>query len=376
MDYNNCLKDKLKDLPEQPGVYLMQDSLGNIIYVGKAKNLKNRVSQYFYKQKDRDPKVEEMILRIADWEYRIVNTELDAFLEECRLIKEIKPHYNRQMKNHQKYVYIKIPDESFPKVDIVQEREEDGGVYYGPFSSRQRVETAVECLSDLFLIRKCSAPGRGKGDNGCLYRQLGTCVGVCTGKVSSEEYRERLHGVCRGIEAGDKGALKELSSRLARAVEAFNFEMAARYREYLLGLRYIQGRQKFLKSTCRNKSLLALEDLGTEKKTVKVFLIKGNRVVMSRVLTWLDEDLKQFLREIPQALADQPGCSRQLTQAEVDEAQILDSYLRKDRVISIPITQKALKQGKFVEDMLKGINLKRINQEEKKKGDNYGQEIL
>ncbi|SHN75762.1 GIY-YIG nuclease family protein [Desulfitobacterium chlororespirans] len=368
MDYNNCLKDKLKDLPEQPGVYLMHDSLGNIIYVGKAKNLKNRVSQYFYKQKSRDPKVEEMILRIADWEYRIVDTELDALLEECRLIKELKPHYNRQMKNHQKYVYIRIPDESFPKVDIVQEREEGGGVYYGPFSSRHWVETAVECLSDIFLIRKCSAPGRGKGRNGCLYRQLGTCAGVCTGKVSSEEYRERLKAVCQAIEAGDKEAMKELSSQLARAVEALNFETAARYREYLLGLRYIQGRQKFLKGTCRNKNLLALEDLDTERKTVKVFLIKGNRVLMSRVLTWLDENLKQFLREIPQALADQPGCSRQLTQEEVDEAQILDSYLRKDRVISIPIPQKALKQGEFVEGMLKRIK--------NKKGDNYGQEIL
>lgn len=319
MEHKNCLKDKLKDLPEQPGVYLMQDSLGNIIYVGKAKNLKNRVSQYFYKQKDREPKVEEMILRIAEWEYRTVDTELDALLEECRLIKEIKPHYNRQMKNHQKYVYIRIPDESFPKIDIVQEKEEGEGVYYGPFSSRHRVETAVECLSDIFLIRKCSAPGWGKGRNGCLYRQLGTCAGVCTGKVSSEEYWERLKAVCQAIEAGDKEAMKELNSRLARVVEALNFEMAARYREYLLGLRYIQGRQKFLK-------------------------------------------------EIPQTLADQPGCSRQLTQEEVDEAQILDSYLRKDRVISIPITQKELKQGEFVEDMLKRMK--------NKKGDNYGQEIF
>lgn len=368
MEHKSCVKDKLKDLPEQPGVYLMQDSLGNIIYVGKAKNLKNRVSQYFYQQKDRDPKVEEMILRIADWEYRIADTELDALLEECRLIKEIKPHYNRQMKNHQKYVYIKIPDESFPRIDIVQEREEGGALYYGPFSSRHRVETAVEYLSDVFLIRKCSAPGREKGGNGCLYRQLGTCAGVCTGKVSAEEYRERLNGVCQAIEAGDKGAIKELSCRLARAVEALNFEMAARYREYLLGLRYIQGRQKFIKGTCRNKSLLALEDLDTERKTVKVFLVQGNRVLMSRVLTWFDEDLKQFLREIPQALADRPGCSRQLTQQEVDEAQILDSYLRKDRVISIPITQKALQQGEFVEDMLKRIK--------NKKGDNHGQEIL
>lgn len=354
MDHKQCLKEKLKDLPEKPGVYLMQDSLGNIIYVGKAKNLKNRVSQYFYKHKHRDPKVEEMILRITDLEYRIMDTELEALLEECRIIKEIKPHYNRQMKNDQKYVYIKIPDDNFPKIEIVQVREEDGGVYYGPFNSRHRVETSVECLNDTFLIRKCSTPGRGKQGDGCLYRQLGTCVGVCTGKVSPEEYRDRLKAVCQVIETRDKEVMKEIRGRLARAAEDLHFEEAARYREYMLGLRYIQSRQKLLNRTLRHNSLLAFEFLDKEKKIVKMFLIKGNTVLMSRIIPMrdlpqgdstqakLNEELKQFLKEIPKALADKQGCSQRLTQQEVDEAQILDSYLRKDRVISIRVTQKAL----------------------------------
>lgn len=370
MENKATIPQKLKFLPDSPGVYLMKDILGNVIYVGKAKNLKNRVSQYFYKQKNREPKVEEMIQNIGDFEYRVLDTELDAFLEECRLIKEIKPLYNRQMKSDQKYVYLKIPDEEFPKITIVHQRIEDGALYYGPFNSRHRVETAMQYLNDCFLLRKCSTSGRAKGSHrghGCLYRQLGTCLGVCTGKVSTEEYSNQIKGVCQAIEGRDKSILKEAKQQLEKAVAVLDFERATRYRENILGLQYIQGRQKFLSTTRRNRNLLALEFLDEDKTTLKLFLVKGNKLILSKIVNMsraklcsssLAEDgqeLRQFLKAAQEKLRVSQGDPRQLTQQEVDEAQIIDSYLRKDRVVAIRMTQKALEQGDFTDVMLRRI---------------------
>jgi excinuclease ABC subunit C len=150
-EYMN-LKQLLKDVPHNLGVYLMIDSLGNIIYVGKAKNLKNRVSQYFMNQKNRVPKVMDMIRNIHAFDYMVTDTELDAFIEECRLIREIKPKYNKLMKNSENYLYLKIPSEIFPKITIVKEKTDDNALYFGPFTSRHRVETTVEYLNDFFPI--------------------------------------------------------------------------------------------------------------------------------------------------------------------------------------------------------------------------------
>lgn len=155
MDFNELLKQ----LPPRPGVYMMIDSLGNIIYVGKAKNLKNRVSQYFRNQKDRTPKVAEMIHNIHTFNSIVTDTELDAFIEECCLIKEIKPRYNKQMKNSGNYLYIKIPAEQYPKVTKVKEKAGDGAFYFGPFTSHHRVESTVQYLNDFYPIRKCTIPG-------------------------------------------------------------------------------------------------------------------------------------------------------------------------------------------------------------------------
>lgn len=367
MDNIKSIFKKLKAIPLKPGVYLMKDILRNTIYVGKAKNLKNRVSQYFHKQKNREPKVEEMIQNIADVEYRVMDTELDALLEECRLIKELKPRYNRQMKNDQKYVYLKIPNEEFPKVGVVQEREEDGALYYGPYNSRHRVETALEYLNERFFLRKCSTSGLKRHGTGCLYRQLGTCLGVCTGKINPEEYKAKIEAACRAIEGKDKGTLKELKCILETAAEDLQFEKAARYREYLLGLRYIQGRAKFLSTTRRNKSLIAFEFLDKENLTAKLFLIKGNKLLLSKVvdlsmgkscsnlLRGYHQELSQFLKVAQGMLHTDQGSPRQLTQQELDKAQIIDSYLKKERIISVQVPQKALKQEDFVEDMLARI---------------------
>lgn len=376
MKDKETLQKKLKLLPERPGVYLMKDSLGNVIYVGKGKNLKNRVSQYFHKQKDREPKVEEMIQNIRDFEYRVLDTELDALLEECRLIKEIKPLYNRQMKNERKYVYLKIPKEDFPRLEIVHEWESrgEGAQYYGPFNSRSQMEKALAFFNDYFLLRKCTTTRPRNGGSGCLYGGLGTCLGVCTGKVGQEEYQAQIQALCQVIEGKDKRVNKRLKKEIEEAAEELNFEKAASYKQYLMGLTYIQGRQKFLRSTHQKRSLLLLEFLDEDRRRAKVFLFRGNKLIMSKVIcfignnyTFSDPELSnreflKFLKKVQHSLksevlkGENKGNYHQLSVEELDEAQIIYFYLhKKEGVFTFPVTKKLLTEEDFPKKFMEHI---------------------
>lgn len=207
------LKDKLKQLPNGPGIYLIIDVHGNIIYVGKAKNLKNRVSQYFRVQKNREPKVAELIGRIHDFKVIEMDTELDAFIEECRLIKELKPRYNRQLKSTANYHYLKIGLEAYPKLSITQDKGDDQAEYFGPFRGNHYLQKVVEFLQDYYPIRKCSTPGLPQRKNGCLFLQLGSCLGPCTGKISEVDYRRQIDQIKRVLKGEEQAVLTGLAKR-------------------------------------------------------------------------------------------------------------------------------------------------------------------
>ncbi len=326
------LKEMLKELPPRPGVYMMLDSLGNIIYVGKAKSLKNRVSQYFRSQKDRAPKVAEMIDHIHSFKYTVTDTELDAFVEECRLIKELKPRYNRQLKNTANYLYIKIPNEPYPKVVIVKHKDADGGVYFGPFTSRHRVENALRCLHDFYPIRKCTGPGLAKRANGCLFRQLGSCLGVCTGQVDQEEYRAYIDKIQLLLSGNDAAAVEELLDKVNSAVQELKFELAAQYREYYLGLRHVTGKQRLVQVSSKNRNILAVEFF--EGRIAKLFYIKGNRLLHGEVINMITDntDLAQRLKaSIRLRFGSEKSQAPRLSQQDLDEAQIIYSYLKKNK---------------------------------------------
>ncbi|OLN27130.1 GIY-YIG nuclease family protein [Desulfosporosinus metallidurans] len=323
----------IKKLPERPGIYMMVDSLGNIIYVGKAKNLKNRVSQYFRNQKDRAPKVAEMIDNIHTFNYIVTDTELDAFIEECRLIKEIQPRYNKQMKNYRNYSYIKIPAEQYPKISKVNEKTEDDALYFGPFTSPHRVENTVQYLNDFYPIRKCTTPGLVKRANGCLFRQLGTCLGVCTGQVSPDEYRVHVERIRRVLNGNDMIAVLELSKRFDEAIEKLEFEKAAQYRGYDLGLRHVIGKQRLVQSSSKNRNILAVEFI--DATLAKLFLIKGNKLLYGKVFNILTADMTEFRQYLKQIISDKFITEKsdmcRLNQKDIDEAQIIYSYLKKNR---------------------------------------------
>jgi len=361
---HNNLSEKLKDLPQKPGVYQMIDSLGNIIYVGKAKNLKNRVSQYFSQQKNRSSKVNEMIQNMHTLQYLVTDTELDALLDECRLIKELQPRYNRLMKNYKKYIFIKIPSGPFPKLELVQEKNDDG-IYYGPFTSPHRVKSALEFIREFYPIRKCPHPGLVKRTNGCFYRQMGTCLGVCTGEVSPDEYRVHLEKIGALLRGADRSPLQELCQRMDTASQNLHYEKAAQYHEYYLGLKHVINKQQLVLSAHKNRLILAVEFI--DQARIKLFLIQGNKLLRRKMLdlkpstdqTGLSRELKQFMQDSPETEKN----SNQLTQYDIDEAQIIYSYLKKNknRILSfwIPARSGQQKENKIEAKVLKIIN--RIN---------------
>lgn len=325
--------DVLKQLPKKPGVYMMEDSLGNIIYVGKAKNLKSRVSQYFKNQKDRAPKVVEMISHIHKFEYIVTDTELDAFIEECRVIKEIKPRFNKQMKNDKKYCYIKIPVEKYPKIAKVNNKIDDGALYFGPFTSPQRVETVLQYLKDFYPIRKCTTPGIVHRVNGCLFLQLGTCLGVCTGQVSPDEYSVHIEKVRQLLNGNDLATIQELPKRIDTAIQNLQFEKASQYSEYQTGLRHVIGKQRLIQSSSKNRNVLAVEFIDTE--LAKLFFIKGNKIVYRKILNILKTGIPELRQDLNQLIRDKFSTEKssmvRLSQQDIDEAQIVYSYLKKNR---------------------------------------------
>lgn len=339
MDY----KEQLKQLPQRPGVYMMIDLLGNIIYVGKAKNLQNRVSQYFRNQKDRAPKVVEMIRNIHTFNYLVTDTELDALIEECHLIRQLKPRYNKQMKNPSNYLFIKITSELFPKVAIVKEKTEDSAQYFGPFNSRHRVEATVDYLNDCYPIRKCASRGLVKRANGCLCQQLGSCLGVCTGQISPEEYNVHIQTIRLLLNGNNMSVVQDLPKRVESLIETLQFEKAAQYTEYYLGLKHVIGKQRLILSSSKNRTIVAIEYISVGH--AKLFLIRGNQLIYREVLNILTEDiigLRQHIKQIIQAnLVKKQRDMGRLSQDHIDEAQIIYSYLRRKNdivYISIPST--------------------------------------
>jgi excinuclease ABC subunit C len=335
--------EKLKQLPERPGIYKMLDPLGNIIYVGKAVNLKRRVSQYFHNQKGREPKVEEMIQNISDFDFQALDTELDALIEECRLIKKIKPLYNRQMKNTQRYSYLKILKESYPRIIIVTEKTEDGATYFGPFTSPQRVESALQYINSFYPIRKCTKKKIAKTPDGCMFKQLGACLGVCTGQISQEDYSSYIQEI-QNLINGDRQILQKLLTKIDMAVEQLDFEKAAQLKAYYQGLRHVIAKQKLVYSSQKNRNVLAVEYIDSEYG--KLFFIKGNKLLRTEIFNRSTIKESEFKDLLNQSIQNNFAPSTQasgLHGYDLDEEQIITSYLRlnKTRIMSfwIPASQ-------------------------------------
>ena len=239
------IKDKLLTLPDKPGVYIMKNSDGVVIYVGKAKVLKNRVRQYFHESANHTPKVAAMVRNVADFEFIITATEREAFVLECNLIKEHRPRYNILLKDDKTYPFIKITGERFPRIMFTRRAEKDGAEYFGPFTSSFFCREMIELTQKIFKIPTCKKrfpEDFGKG-RPCLYYSMGRCQGVCTGNISEEEYKKTISDATLFIKGKHKSLIDRLTEEMEDAATKLHFERAASLRDKINSIRFVAERQ-------------------------------------------------------------------------------------------------------------------------------------
>lgn len=258
------LRTKALSLPINPGVYIMKDSHGKIIYIGKAKVLKDRVSQYFGSQKNHEEKVRKMVENVSDFEYILTDSEFEALVLECSLIKQNSPKYNILLKDDKGYSYIKITNEKWPRIYDVKQVENDGATYIGPYTSSAYVTKAVEEALSIFRLPRCRKDfSRQKsGNRACLNFYINQCSAPCVGKISHGEYMENINDAIEFLKGGDSAALKKLTQKMQDLSENLQYEKAAKVRDKILALKKISEKQKVVSTSGKNQDVIALVQAG------------------------------------------------------------------------------------------------------------------
>ena len=269
------IQEELKKLPAKPGVYLMHDATDEIIYVGKAVSLKNRVRQYFQESRKVTPKIEKMISRIAWFEYIVTDSELEALVLECNLIKEHEPRYNTMLKDGKTYPYIKATiQEPFPRLLFSRELKKDGNRYFGPFTSAAAIRESIELVNRIYHLRNCNRMKKRP----CLYHDMGQCPAPCQGYITEEEYRENFEKALKFLQGDTADIRREIQEKMKEAAERMAFEEAAVYRDQLESIRRVTERQKITSDERDDRDVVAMARSGDEA-VVQVFFVRDGKVL-------------------------------------------------------------------------------------------------
>lgn len=275
------IQEELKKLPAKPGVYLMHNKKDEIIYVGKAIRLSNRVRQYFQDSRNLSPKIEHMVSQIAYFEYIITDSELEALVLESNLIKEHRPKYNTMLKDDKNYPYIKMTTtEDFPRLLMARKMKQDGCKYFGPYTSSAAVRDTIELLRKIFRIRTCSRrlPKDTGKDRPCLYYQIKQCNAPCQGYISKEEYKKQVDDTLSFLNGNYKEVAQMVRGKMEAAAAQMEFEQAAEYRDLLRSIEKIMDRQKINTKGFEDRDIIAL---AKEKKdaVVAIFFIREGKLL-------------------------------------------------------------------------------------------------
>ncbi len=272
------LEQVVASLPQQPGVYRFKDASGEILYIGKSASLRNRVRSYFA---DHHPsaKIRNMMAQVADLEYTVVGSELEALVLECNLIKLHRPKYNTRLKDDKQYPYIKVSvNEPFPRVDITRKYAKDGARYFGPYTDSRSVVTTLALLNKLFRYRRCNIEITGTDPRGCLDYHIRRCLGPCMGKVNQEEYRAAIDQVCLFLEGRTDEVVRRIRRRMEEAADALEFERAAYLRDQLQAIESVVQRQRVVSTAMQDEDVIAIARNDGEA-CAEVFLIRGGKLL-------------------------------------------------------------------------------------------------
>ena len=275
------IQEELKKLPAKPGVYIMHDVHDDIIYVGKAIILKNRVRQYFQSSRNHTPKIRQMVSHVARFEYIITDSELEALVLECNLIKEHRPKYNTMLKDDKTYPYIKVTvGEAFPRIMLVRSMKKDKAKYFGPYTSSQSVRDIIDLSQKIYKIRSCnrSLPKETGNDRPCLYYHMGQCQAPCQGYISQEEYHENVRQMLHFLGGNIEPVIQMLTDKMYAASEKMDFEKAASYRDLLNSVKQIDQKQKITSSEMDDKDVIAFAR-DKDEAVVQVFFVRHGRLI-------------------------------------------------------------------------------------------------
>lgn len=309
-------KQKLKDVPENPGVYLMLDSDGNIIYVGKAKNLKNRLRQYFHNSV-KTVKVMAMLDHVADFRYIICATEVDALVTENNLIKKHTPQYNILLKDDKSYPFVRINlKEDYPTISLVRTLKNDGAKYFGPYMQSVNIKDIFDLIHSAFRVRDCNRD-MTRPSRPCLNAHLGRCIAPCSGKITKEEYRDEVEKVVAFLKGNDREVERVLTEKMRRFADEENFEVALKYKEKLAVLDKLVRKQVSALPKDFNLDVFAYETNGV-KMAVNMLVIRGGKLVGAEnsVLDGIDENLGSYLYQF--YLKTAPVCDEIITDGVPD----------------------------------------------------------
>ncbi len=351
------LSEELKKLPDKPGVYLMHDKQDTIIYVGKAKNLKNRVRQYFRASHDEGIKKNQMVQRIARFEYIITDSELEALVLECNLIKEYCPKYNTMLRDDKTYPYIKVTlGEDYPRVLFSRQLKKDKAKYFGPYTSATSVKETIDLVNKVYRLRSCSKnlPKDIGKDRPCLNYHIGQCMAPCTGRVPKEEYRQAVTKALDFLNGNQQPVIAELTGKMEEASQKLDFEQAMQYRDLLMSVKQLSEKQKMTASLGEDKDVIALA-FDESDAVMQVFFVRDGKMIGREHfhMRVRNEDTRpQILSAfVKQYYAGTPFLPREIyLQEEITDQQAIEDWLSEKRggKVFFRIPQKGMKE-KLVE---------------------------
>ena len=365
------IEEELKKLPGKPGVYIMHGEKDEIIYVGKAVSLKNRVRQYFQSSRNKGAKIEQMVTHITRFEYIITDSELEALVLECNLIKEHRPKYNTMLKDDKSYPFIKVTvNEPYPRVLFARRMKKDKARYFGPYTSGSAVKDVIELVRKLYQVRSCNRtlPRDTGKDRPCLYYHMKQCDAPCQGYISQEEYRKNISKVVRFLNGDFKATIDELTEKMQKASEEMRYEDAMESRDLIRSIQKIGERQKITGYGREDRDIIAVamdesEDLRDQDAVVQVFFIRDGKLI-GRDHFYLRvakgdtkaQVLSSFLKQFYAGTPFIP--SEIMLQSEIEDADIIEEWLtaRRKQKVHIRVPKKGTKE-KLVELALENARM-------------------
>ncbi len=374
------IEEELRKLPDKPGVYLMHDKNDTIIYVGKAVVLKNRVRQYFQSSRGKSPKIQRMVEQIDWFEYIVVDSEMEALILECNLIKEHQPKYNTMLKDDKHYPYIRVTvNEAYPRIMLARERKKDKAKYFGPYTSAQAVHDSIDLLKKTYFVRSCNRvlPRDMGKERPCLYYHMGQCKAPCQGYISETEYKENMSQVEEFLGGNYALITKRLETQMMKFSEEMEFEKAAEYRDLLFSVKRLAEKQKADDEMNVDRDIVAFATAGDEG-VAQVFFVRNGKMVGREhfYMTGVENETRGAIMAnvIKQFYSGTPYIPKELLLSEeTEEAELLETWLtaRRGRKVHIVVPKKGAKE-RLVELAEKNASFvlqkdsERIAQQEKK----------